>query len=83
MQSSSFPIEVFYDNQCVGIFKADIVVDDLIMLELKSAINILKEFEVQIVNYLTATKKDVRLILNFGPQKVEATRKVRILTKES
>jgi len=74
-----FPIDVYYDNQSVGVFKADIIVDDLIILELKSVRNIVKEFEVQLVNYLTATKKDVGLILNFGPQKVEVKRKVRVL----
>ena len=73
------PINVYYDDQCVGAFKADVIVDDLIILELKSVQNIVKEFEVQLVNYLTATKKDVGLLINFGPQKVDIKRKVRVL----
>jgi GxxExxY protein len=73
------PIHVYYDDQCVGAFKADVIVDDLIILELKSVQNIVKEFEGQLVNYLTATKKDVGLLINFGPQKVDIKRKVRVL----
>jgi GxxExxY protein len=72
-------IQVFYEGEVVGNFRADIVVDDLIILELKSVEAIIKQHEVQLVNYLTATFKPVGLILNFGPQKVEVKRKVRIL----
>ena len=73
------PIEVYYDGKLVGLFKADIIVNDLIILELKSVRKILKEFEVQLVNYLTATIKPVGLILNFGPERVDVKRKVRVL----
>ena len=73
------PIEVYYAGEQVGMFRADIIVDDLIILELKSVQRIPKEFEVQLVNYLTATMKPVGLILNFGPKRVEVKRKVRIL----
>lgn len=72
-------IKVFYEGEVVGNFRADIIVNDLIVLELKSVESILKEFEVQLVNYLVATIKPVGLLLNFGPKKVEVKRKVRIL----
>jgi GxxExxY protein len=75
-------IKVFYEGEIVGNFKADIIVDDLIILELKSVQNIVTEFEVQLVNYLTATMKPVGLLLNFGPKKVEIKRKVRVLPKK-
>ena len=74
-----YPIDVYYDGECVGAFKADVIVNELIILELKSVQVIRKEFEVQLVNYLTATMKPVGLILNFGPKKVDVKRKVRIL----
>lgn len=74
-----FPIDVYYDGYCVRAFKADIIVEDLIILEIKSVQNIVKEFEVKLVNYLTATKKDVGLLINFGKEKVEVKRKVRVL----
>ncbi len=56
--------------------------NDLIILELKSVQTIIKEFEVQLVNYLTATGKPVGLVLNFGPKKVEIKRKVRVLPEK-
>ena len=72
-------ISVFYDNQPVGQFVADIAVEDQVILELKSVQNLATAHEVQLVNYLTATRKDVGLLLNFGPDKVEVKRKVRDL----
>jgi GxxExxY protein len=76
------PINVYYEGELVGKFKPDIIVNDVIILELKSVQAIVKEFEVQLVNYLTATGKPVGLVLNFGPKKVEVKRKVRVLPEE-
>ena len=73
------PINVYYRAELVGEFRADIIVNDRIILELKSVQAIRKEFEVQLVNYLTATLKPVGLLLNFCPKKVEVKRKVRVL----
>ena len=75
------PITVYYENEVVGEFVADMVVEDVIILELKSVRRIVKAHEVQLVNYLTATGKDVGLIINFGESKVEIKRKVRELEK--
>ncbi len=72
-------ISIYYENQNVGDFIADIVVEDEVILELKSVRHIAKEYEVQLVNYLTATQLDVGLIINFGEHKVEVKRKVREL----
>ena len=55
------------------------MVNDLIVLELKSGESLAKEHEVQLVNYLTATMKPLGLLLNFGPQRVDVKRKVRVL----
>ncbi len=76
---AQIPITVFYDSEVVGDFVADILVEDTIILELKSVRRIIKAYEIQVVNYLVAIKKDVGLILNFGEQKVEVKRKVRYL----
>ena len=73
------PIKVLYDGQIVGEFIADIVVEDIIILELKSVRRVVTAHEIQLVNYLTATQKDVGLIINFGERKVEVKRKVREL----
>jgi GxxExxY protein len=76
---SQKPITVYYENEIVGEFVADIVVNDTIILELKSVRQIVNAHEVQLVNYLVATRKPVGLILNFGEDKVEVKRKVKDL----
>ncbi len=73
------PITVYYDGKVVGEFVADVLVENVIILELKSVRHFLPAHEVQLVNYLTATHKDVGLIINFGESKVEIKRKVREL----
>lgn len=73
------PIEVYYSGEMVGTYKADLIVNELIIVELKSVLNLVKEFEVQLVNYLTATMKPVGLLINCGPKRVEIKRKIREL----
>ncbi|MTI83634.1 MAG: GxxExxY protein [Firmicutes bacterium] len=70
-------ITVYYEDQVVGEFIADIIVEDTIILELKSVTQIVRAHEVQLVNYLTGTGKSVGLILNFSPQKLEIKRKYK------
>jgi len=72
-------IQVFYDGELVGDFIADILVEDTLILELKSVRRIVKAHEVQLVNYLVATGKPVGLILNFSERKVEIKRKLKNL----
>ena len=57
---------------------ADIVVNDVVIIELKSVRRIIKAHEVQLVNYLVATGKPVGLILNFEEKKVEISVRSRI-----
>lgn len=59
-------IKVYFHGQLVGEFFADIVVNDLILLELKSADAIIEEHEAQLINYLKATEFEVGYLLNFG-----------------
>ena len=60
------PIQVYYEQQLVGEYFADILVNDLIILELKAAEQIRDEHVAQLTNYLKATRKEVGLLLNFG-----------------
>ena len=60
------PITVYYFDEVVGDFYADIIVNNQIILELKSVRRIVKAHESQLVNYLVATKRDVGLLINFG-----------------
>jgi GxxExxY protein len=70
------PISVIYDVQIVGEYYADLWVEERVVVELKAALALVKEHEVQLVNYLTATKVDLGLLLNFGPS-VQVKRKFR------
>lgn len=70
-------ILVHYDGQIVGEFKADILVEEDVIVELKSVKQLVKAHEVQLVNYLAATHKEVGLLINFGEKSVEVKRKVR------
>jgi GxxExxY protein len=68
-------IDVYYQAQLVGKYKADLVVNDLIILELKAVDFLVVEHELQLINYLKATDKEVGLLLNFG-MKPEIRRKI-------
>jgi len=68
-------IKVFYKNIEVGEYYADLVINDVIILELKAAEFVVEEFEWQLLNYLRGTNKEVGLLLNFG-KKPEFRRKV-------
>ena len=76
--TTEVPIDVCYDDCVVGEFRADLVVEDKIIMELKAVHNLLPIHETQLVNYLTATKIDCGLLINFGGDRVEIKRKYRI-----
>ena len=71
------PIKVWYDNQVVGDFYADLVVDQSVIVELKAVERLAVAHEVQLVNYLTATNRDEGLLLNFGAERLEFKKKFR------
>lgn len=68
-------ILVYYEETEVGIYYADLVVEDLIIVELKAAEVIANDHYVQLVNYLKATNMEVGLLFNFG-KKPEVKRKI-------
>ncbi len=72
-------IKVFYEGEVVGDFVADMVVDGTIIIELKSVKQLSRAHEVQLVNYLVATRLPVGLLLNFAEEKVEVKRKLKRL----
>lgn len=68
------PVQVFYKGHLVGDYVADLVVEDKVVVELKAVKLLDKAHEVQLVNYLKATRMEVGLLLNFGSS-VKVTRK--------
>jgi len=59
-------IKVYFRNQNIGFFKADIIVENKIILELKAVRKIDPAHQAQLLNYLKATDLDVGYVLNFG-----------------
>jgi len=62
------PVTVFFRGRNVGDFRADLVVNGTILLELKTAEQIVAAHESQVLNYLRSTALELGLILNFGPK---------------
>ena len=69
-------LKVFYKGDCVGSYYADVVVNDEIILELKTVENLNRSHEAQLLNYLKATGYKLGLLVNFGKEKVEHKRLV-------
>ena len=70
-------IELKYKEQCVGNFFAYLVVDQTLIVELKSIQSILPIHEVQLVKYLAATGIDEGVLLNFGSESLQFKKKFR------
>ena len=74
-------IKVYYQNQLIGDYMADIIVEDKIILELKSVKELHPAHSAQLINYLKATGIEIGLLINFG-ESVEIKRKVFTLPKD-
>jgi GxxExxY protein len=59
-------ISVYYKGQMVGEYYSDLIVDDLILVELKSVETLAGAHRNQTINYLKASKLEVGLLMNFG-----------------
>ena len=75
------PIDVYYDDSIVGEYRADIIVENKIIIELKAIQKLSLIHEAQLVNYLTATKIGYGLLINFGGEQIEIKRKYRTYKK--
>ncbi|MEN8128933.1 MAG: GxxExxY protein [Pseudomonadota bacterium] len=70
------PLTVRYRDQVVGEYIADLLIEELIICELKAVETLSRNHEVQLVNYLVATGMDTGLLINFG-RSVMVRRKFR------
>jgi len=59
-------IKVFYNGQIIGEYFADLIVNNCVIIELKASETLVKEHELQLINYLKATDIEVGLLFNFG-----------------
>lgn len=60
------PIKVYFEDNLIGEYFADLFIDHKVIVELKTSETIAKEHEAQLLNYLKATQIEVGLLLNFG-----------------
>lgn len=63
---SQVPVRVHYLDTDVGFYVADIIVENVLILEIKAAEVLCEEHEAQLLNYLRATDIEYGLLLNFG-----------------
>jgi GxxExxY protein len=64
--SVEVPVPVEFRGVVIGIFRADLIVDDLVLIELKTCEALAREHEAQTLHYLRATRIEVALLMNFG-----------------
>ena len=72
------PIKVYYKDHVVGDYRADLIVEKKMIVELKAVNAILPIHEVQLVNYLTATGIDNGMLINFGSDIIEIRYRTRL-----
>lgn len=80
---SEKPISVRYEGELIGAFVADLLINDVLIVETKAIQVLAKIHEVQLVNYLVATGVDEGLLLNFGAERLEFKKKFRRPKRES
>lgn len=72
------PIRVIYgDGSEIGLFKVDVLVEGCLILELKTVGDLTERHEMQLVNYLKASRLDTGLLINFWGEKIKIKRKYR------
>ena len=70
-------IHVMFRNKNVGEFYADLLVENKVLVELKTVKSIIPQHKAQVINYLNATGINVGLLINFGNPKLEFKRYTR------
>lgn len=59
-------IKIYHDGHVVGDYRADLIVENCIILELKACEELNPPHEAQLINYLKATEIEIGYLLNFG-----------------
>jgi GxxExxY protein len=61
-------IDVWYDGIQVGHFRADLLAERRVIVEVKASVALVDADRKQLLNYLRATDVEVGLLLHFGPK---------------
>ena len=70
------PISVHYKGNVVGEYFADLLVNEVVICEIKAGEGLATAHQAQLLNYLKATGVKVGLLLNFGSSRVQFKRMV-------
>jgi len=70
------PIQVRYKDEVVGVYQADLLVGNSVIVELKSVENLDRSHRAQCINYLRATGLTTALMINFGRSRIDIRRVV-------
>lgn len=73
-------LNISYENENIGVYRPDFLVNNEIILELKAVDFMPKDYEVQLLHYLNSTKLPLGFLINFGPKKVEIRRRVNFIS---
>lgn len=68
------PLQVIYDGVIVGEYFADLLIEGVLLIELKATNGFSDNHKAQCINYLNATKFPLCLLINFGRPRVEIKR---------
>ncbi|MBR2237685.1 MAG: GxxExxY protein [Prevotella sp.] len=72
------PFNVSYKGHVIGSYKADMIVEKKVIVELKAITTLSPVNEVQLVNYLAATGIDDGILLNFGSERIQIRHRTRL-----
>ena len=72
------PFKVYYKNHIVGDYRADMIAERQVIIELKAINALLPIHEVQLVNYLTATGMDDGMLINCGADRIDIRHRNRL-----
>jgi GxxExxY protein len=70
-------LPVYFRQLCIGEYTADIIVEDKIIVELKSVENLIETHHAQLLNYLKATGIKLGVLLNFGKKGLQHKRLIK------
>ena len=65
------PLNVLYDEQIVGEYFADLIVENQVIVEIKAIKELTEIHQAQLMNYLVACNKRCGLLINFGKPRIE------------
>lgn len=69
-------VKIIFKGREIGIYEPDFIIEDKIIIEIKSVLNMPKVFEKQLYYYLRGTNYKVGYLVNFGNEKIDIRRRV-------